>query len=75
MYNQTKHEHRKHFCTYCLQCFSSETVLSNHKEYCIIINGAQAIKMPKAEDMVYFKNYHKGLAAPFVVYADFEAIT
>ena len=23
MYNQTKHEHRKDFCTYCLQCFSS----------------------------------------------------
>ena len=21
--------------------------------------------MPKADDMVYFKNYHKGLAAPF----------
>ena len=31
--------------------------------------------MPKTEDMVYFKNYHKGLAAPFVIYACFEAIT
>ena len=30
--------------------------------------------MPKSDDMVYFKNYHKGLAAPFVIYADFEAI-
>ena len=30
--------------------------------------------MPKADDMVYFKNYHKGLAASFVIYADFEAI-
>ena len=30
--------------------------------------------MPKADDMVYFKNYHKRLAAPFVIYADFEAI-
>ena len=29
--------------------------------------------MPKADDMVYLKNYHKGLAAPFVTYADFEA--
>ena len=27
MYNQTKHEHRKHFCLYCLQCFSSEDIL------------------------------------------------
>ena len=24
--------------------------------------------------MVYFKNYHKGLEVPFVIYADFEAI-
>ena len=30
--------------------------------------------MPKADDMVYSKNYHKGPAAPFVSYADFEAI-
>ena len=26
MYNQTKHEHRKHFCMHCLQCFSSDRV-------------------------------------------------
>ena len=32
MYNQTKHEHRKHFCMHCLQCFSSDKVLSNHKD-------------------------------------------
>ena len=25
--------------------------------------------------MVYFKNYQKGLAAAFVIYADFESIT
>ena len=43
-------------------------------ENCITINGTQAIKMPKTDDMVYFKNYHKGLAAPFLIYADFEAI-
>ena len=31
--------------------------------------------MPKADDMVHFKNYHKQLPIQFVVYADFEAIT
>ena len=75
MYNQTKHEERKHFSMYCLQCFKSEIVLNNHKENCITINGAQATKMPEADDMVYFKNYHKELAAPFAIFADFEAIT
>ena len=33
---------------YCLQCFRYEKALINHKENCITINGAQAIKMPKA---------------------------
>ena len=31
--------------------------------------------MPKADDMVHFRNYHKQLPVPFVIYADFEAIT
>ena len=74
MYNQTKHKERKHFYMYCLQCFPYEKALFNHKENCTKINGAQAIKMPKADDMVYFKNCHKGLVSPFVIYADFEAI-
>ena len=75
MFNQTKHEHRKHFCMYCLQCFSREDVLTEHKNNCISINGKQAIKMPEKGDKVYFKNHHKQLAVPFVIYADFEAIT
>ena len=72
MYNQTKHRERKHFCMHCLQCFRYEKALINHKENCITI--AQAIKMPKADDKAHFKNYHKGLEVPFVIYADFEAI-
>ena len=27
MYNQSKHKEKKHLCTFCLQCFSSERVL------------------------------------------------
>ena len=75
MYNQTKHEHRKHFCMYCLQCFSREDVLTEHKNNCISINGKQAIKMPEKGEKVYFKNHRKQLSVPFVIYADFEAIT
>ena len=76
MYNQTKHEHRKHFCMHCLQCFSSDRVLSNHKENCIQVNGTQAIKMPnKDNNILKFNNFHKQQPVPFVIYADFEAIT
>ena len=75
MFNQTKHEHRKYFCMYCLQCFSREDVLTEHKNNCISINGKQAINMPEKGDKVFFKNYHKQLPVPFVIYADFEALT
>ena len=76
MYNQTKHEHRKHFCMCCLQCFSSERVLSNHKDICIQVNGTQAIKMPDKDNKILkFNNFHKQQPVPFVIYADFEAIT
>ena len=75
MYNQTKHKERKHFCMHCLQCFSSERVLTNHKENCIQVNGTQAIKMPTKDDNILkFNNFHKQLPVPFVIYADFEAI-
>ena len=76
MYKKTKHKERKHFCTYCLQCFSSEEVLSTHKDNCIQVNGTQAIKMPdKDNNILKFNNFHKQQPVPFVIYADFEAIT
>ena len=75
MYNKTKYRERKHFCMHCLQCFSTE-VLSKHKTNCMVINGEQAIRMPqKGNNTLHFQNYHKQMPPPFVIYADFEAIT
>ena len=42
MYNQSKHKERKHFCVYCLQCFSSESILAKHTSNCLTINDKQA---------------------------------
>ena len=76
MYNQSKHKERKHFCMYCLQCFSSERVLANHVNNCLTINGKQTINMPKqGENILKFNNFDKQLPVPFVIYADFKAIT
>ena len=76
MYNQTKHKNKKHFCMYCMQCFSSERILANHVNNCLMINGNHAINMPKkGENILRFNNFHKQLPVPFVIYADFEAIT
>ena len=46
MFNQMKYEGKKHFRMHCLQCFSSERVLNNHKDNYIQVNGTQAVKMP-----------------------------
>jgi len=74
MFNQTKHEHGKHFCLYCLQCYSSENVLNKHKNDCIVIGCEQAIRMPsQGENIVRFQNYNRQLQIPFVM--DAEAIT
>ena len=75
MYRKTRNKNKKHFCMHCLQCFSKEEILLKHKEVCIEINGEQSIKMPEVGSKIEFKNYNKQMQAPFVIYADFEAIT
>ena len=70
MFSKTKN--KKHFCKCCLQCFSSEKVLIEHRENCLIITGKQNVKLGKS--LISFKNYSKQLPGPFKVYADFECI-
>ena len=72
MCNETKNNNKKHFCKYCLQCFSSEKVLQEHKENYLIINGKQSVKLRSGS--IKFKNYFKQLAEPFKIYADFESL-
>ena len=76
MFKQTKHKSKKNFCMNCLQCFSSIEILDAQRKDCIVINGKQAIKMPNEdENEVEFVNHRKQIPVPFVIYADFEAIT
>ena len=76
MYNQTKHKEKKHFCMYCLQCFTTEIILKNHSELCMVLNGKQGIQMPNNDNnKLKFENTRKEIPVPFVIYADFEAIT
>ena len=76
MYDITKNKQKQHFCMYCLQHFRTKTTLNKHTENCFEINGAQAIKMPdKDNNIVKFLNEKREKPVPFVIYADFEAIT
>ena len=59
---------------YCLQFLTTKEILYKHKENCIIINGEQAIKMTNKGEKIMFQNYQRQLQAPFVLYADLEAL-
>ena len=70
MFHKTKNKNKKYFCKSCLQCFSSKNVLTEHKEVCLSINGAQSVRFEKGT--IEFKNYFKQIPVPFKFYADFE---
>ena len=55
MYSRSKHKDRKQFCMSCLQNFTTNEILNNHKERCLLINDTQAIKYETG--IIKFKNY------------------
>ena len=57
MFNKAKYKGKKYFCQNCLQCFSSEKILSEHKEHCLVLNGKQSVKLESG--FISFKNYLK----------------
>ena len=70
MFPKIKNKNKKWFCKSCLQCFSSESVLTKHKENCLSINGKQSVRLEKG--IIEFKNCFKQIAVSFKIYADFE---
>ena len=76
LFNQTKNRNAKHYCMMCLTGFSRADLLENHKKYCSGVNGRPTrIEMPEeGKNTLYFKNYHKQMKVPYVIYADFEAL-
>jgi len=42
---------------------------------CFSLNGTQTIDLPELGSKIYFKNHHRIQPVPFVIYADFEALT
>ncbi|KAL9982399.1 hypothetical protein ACROYT_G004435 [Oculina patagonica] len=76
LYDQTKSHNKKHFCMMCLTGFTRADLLEKHEKYCNGVNGRPTrIEMPEeGKNTLSFKNYQKQMKAPFVIYADFEAL-
>ena len=54
----------------CLQSFTTEKILSNHKKQCLLINGCQAVNYESG--IIKFTNYNKQIPILFKIYADTE---
>ena len=69
----SKKEHKKFICERCLNYFGTQKLLDTHSELCRDHEAVRE-KLPKDETFLSFKNHHKKMDMPFVIYADFESI-
>ena len=67
MFSRTKHKDKKHHCMSCLQNFTTEEILSNHKKQCLLINGCQAANYESRT--IKFTNHNKQIPILFKIYA------
>jgi len=76
LHGQSKHGGVKHFCERCLHGYKTAELLERHKPECMgQLKRPTRTELPKEdENKVRFKNHHKQMKAPFVVYADFESL-
>ena len=76
LYKENDHRRRKHHCMLCMTGFTKAETLANHAKHCNGVNGAPTrIEMPEeGKNTLAFKNFQKQMKAPFVIYADFEAL-
>ena len=70
MYSSTKHKDKKHHCMPCLQSFTKEKILNQHKKQCLLIHGCQAVNYESGT--IKFTNYEKQMPIPFKIYANTE---
>ncbi|XP_022784275.1 uncharacterized protein LOC111324871 [Stylophora pistillata] len=69
----SKNGHKKFICRRCLNFFGSQKLLNTHDELCREHEAVRE-RMPPSESFLFFKNHHKKMDMPFVIYADFESI-
>ena len=72
MLSRTKHKDKKHYCMSCLQNFTAEEILSNHKKQSLLINGCQAVNYESGT--IKLTNHNKQTPILFKIYADTEFV-
>ncbi|GFR66063.1 hypothetical protein ElyMa_005547700 [Elysia marginata] len=77
LYDQNNHREKTYFCERCLHGYTNEALLEKHKPACRGIGQtAVRVEMPEeGKNKLTFQNHHRQLPAPYIIYADFEALT
>ena len=70
MFSRLKHKDKKHRCMSCLQSFTTDEILSNHKKECLLINGCQVVKYESGT--IKLTNYNKQIPILFKRHANTE---
>ena len=70
MFSRTKDKDKKHYCMSCLQNFTTEEVLPNHKKQFLLINGCQAVDYKSG--IIKITNHNKQIPILFKIYANTE---
>ena len=56
----------------CLENFTAEEILSNHKKQCLLINGCQAVN--NKSGIIKFTNHNKQIPILFKIYTNRECL-
>lgn len=76
MSDATLHKGASYYCKRCLGRFRLASALANHRQYCVSVDDCKQIfAMPPEDTKLKFTNVRHQQRFPFVVYADFEALT
>jgi len=72
----TRYHTKRFYCRRCLHGFVRKDLLNEHRHYCNKFDF-QKVTYPKEgeNDILEFKDFHKQMRVPFVIYADFECFT
>lgn len=70
----SKHKGKVYFCKNCMNHFNDKPTPQGHQERCFK-NEEENINMPKQNTILKFNHFNRKMRVPFVIIADFEALT
>ena len=73
LHRNNRNNNRKYFCSRCLNSFTSEENLNNHKNLCLKYNKkSEKLILPEKNSILKFEKIEQMIKTPFTIYYDIE---